>query len=474
MSDYQLSQVEQAYAQAKKYGEELARLYAEEKERAKQLETTFQKLQAIFDTAPNAIAVVDNDLTILEANPRLLMMFEMSMAGVGQPLSTLLPTENLIETMRSAETEAAGLGRVEIEITEPVFRTILVTLSPLRDSQGWVLILHDLTERKRLENLKEEFVNIAAHELRTPLAGVIGFVGVLQEELRDIETPMANNLMELILQSTHRLKVIIDELVSFAAAQRNGTDDLHIANIDLIQLIRKTVKLLQETMDTKGITCHLDLPIGPITVQGDQFILSEVVYQLLKNAIVFNKEHGQIYVRVQRLAPGQADEKTQIEIEDTGIGIPQTDLTKIFDKFYQVEEHLTRGTGGLGLGLTIAQNGIERHRGELSVTSVLGKGSTFQLVLPQITELSDTSIDTRLDVAHKQTIIYAQDIARAIASQRRISKKIDKVKAYSADLASKLQDLSVASPGTTNYAHALDQVHNITQKLMELSDTEIN
>ena len=481
MIEKDLNKVQQAYAQAKKYGEELAQLYSNERARRKELETTTQKLQAIFDTAPNAVAVVDNSLMIIEANPRFLAMLEITDC-VGQPLATYLPVQQLLETMQATETVAIGLGHVELEIAEPVFRTILVNLSPLQDGQGWVLILHDLTERKRLEGLKEEFVNIAAHELRTPLAGVIGFVGVLQEEVKDISNPVVANLMQLILQSTQRLKVIIDELVSFAATHRGATDNFHIANVDLNRLLTKTVKFLQETIDAKNITCRLEFPQNAVTIQGDQFILSDVMYQLIKNAAVFNKEYGQIVIRVERqMAPitsaqGSNQEQTQeatiIEIEDTGIGIPQTHFDKIFERFYQVEEHLTRGIGGLGLGLTIARHGIERHGGQLSVTSELGKRSTFKVMLPLITELTDVSIDNRVDVAYQQTLIYAQEIGRAIASRREISKKIDQVNTLSLDLAAKLQDLGQASPGSLDYDEALQQLQQITQKVMQLSDSD--
>ena len=111
------TQAEQAYAQAKKYGEELAQLYAVEKARRKELETTTQKLQAIFDTAPNALAVIDNDLKIVEANPRFLFLFEKE-NYTDLPLTDLLPKEPLLKTIQSMEAEAANLGGVEVEITE--------------------------------------------------------------------------------------------------------------------------------------------------------------------------------------------------------------------------------------------------------------------------------------------------------------------------------------------------------------------
>jgi hypothetical protein len=160
---------------------------------------------------------------------------------------------------------------------------------------------------------------------------------------------------------------------------------------------------------------------------------------------------------------------TIIEVEDTGIGIPQTDLKKVFDKFYQVKEHLTRDVGGLGLGLTIAQRGIEQHNGQLTVTSKLGEGSVFKVVLPHINQLRDVSIDNRPDVAHQQTLVYAKDMARAVTSQMRMKKTLEQIAHLSTDLDNNLKQLATTAAGTPAYDDILQQSQAITHKLAELS-----
>lgn len=466
----------QAYAQAQAYGRDLARLYALEKERRKKLEITSQKLQAIFDTVPTGLAVVDNSLTIIEANPHLLALFEQTADCIGQPLALLLPVETLIKSMQSMETGVDKSGSVEIEILKPVSRTLLINLSTLGNSQDWVLVFHDLTERQRLEGLKNEFINIAAHELRTPLAGVMGFVSVLKEDLKDMDNPMLIEIMDLILQSTDRLKGIIDELVEFAATQRGAADNLHITDIDLNQLFRKSLKILQQQIEAKGLTYQLKIPPDPVIIRGDQLILTEVIYHLMENAVKFNKPQGQIIVRLDGLpsASSPAEEFGQkgviIEIEDTGIGIPRTELDKIFDKFYQVEEHLIRAIGGLGLGLTIARRGVQQHGGQLWVTSQLGQGSIFWVMLPAITEPSNVSIDNRLDVIHQQMLVYAQDMAHAVTSQRKLSKKMEQIKGLSLTLTEDLKQLSTTQPSPEAYPTAFDQIQRMVQELVKLSN----
>jgi signal transduction histidine kinase len=468
-------EAQQAYAQAQAYGRDLARLYALEKERRKELERTSQKLQAIFDTVPTGLAVVDNSLTIVEANPRFLALFEQTATCIGQPLATLLPVEALVNSMASAATDIYKSGSVEIEVAKPVPRTLLINLSPLGNSQDWVLVFYDLTERQRLEGLKNEFINIAAHELRTPLAGVMGFVSVLKEDLKDLDNPTAVEIMDLILHSTERLKGIIDELVEFAAAQRGTTESLNITEISLSQLFHQSLKVLQQEIEAKGILYHLELPDDPLIVRGDHLILTEVIYHLLNNAVKFNKPQGQIFIRVHDIpSTSSPTEKfgqkgVVIEIEDTGIGIPQTELDKIFDKFYQVEEHLIRAVGGLGLGLTIARRGIQRHGGQMWVTSQLGQGSIFRVMLPAINEPSNVSIDNRLDVIHRQMLLYAQDMARAVTSQRKLSKKLEQIKHLIPNLAEELRQLSIVQPGTKAYTTAFDQTCKLIQELVKLS-----
>jgi len=477
------TQAEQAYAQARKYGEELAQLYAAEKTRRQELETTTQKLQAIFDTAPNALAVIDNNLTIIEANPRFLLLFEQDEC-IGQSLTEYLPKEPILDTIQTMQAESAPLGGVEVEVVEPTPHTIQVALAPLNHGQDWVLILHDLTERKRLEGLKDEFVNIAAHELRTPLGGVMGFVSVLHENLKDADDPMMLHITNLILESTDRLRIIIDELVEFATAQRNNDDGLHIVDINVNWLVQKAIKFLDKQIEAKNVTITVDVP-KTMSIRGDQFIMSEAMYQLLKNAILFNKPGGTVTIRANSLTASQMDDLediitngdmdqdvTVIKIEDSGIGIPQTDLNKIFDKFYQVREHLTRDVGGLGLGLTIAQRGIEQHSGQLTVSSKLGEGSTFRVVLPHINELRDVSIDNRPDVAHQQTLVYAKDMARAVTSQLKMKNQLKQVEELSSELNEGLKQLSATEPDDPTYNDILSQAQDITRKLAELSNQD--
>jgi DNA topoisomerase VI subunit B len=218
-----------------------------------------------------------------------------------------------------------------------------------------------------------------------------------------------------------------------------------------------------------------DWPAEPPIILGDQLILSEAIYHLVENAVKFNKPSGQITVRVRFVLSGlksslkNGQNAVLIEIEDTGIGIPQTELDKIFNKFYQVEEHLIRTVGGLGLGLTIARRGTQRHGGQLSATSQLGQGSTFRIILPMITQSSDVSIDKRPDLAYQQMLVYAKDMAHAVIAQRKLSNKIQRIQTLSTMLTQELNRLTTTQPNTEAYHSALHQSQILAQELTQLS-----
>jgi two-component system phosphate regulon sensor histidine kinase PhoR len=302
---------------------------------------------------------------------------------------------------------------------------------------------------------------------------VIGFASVLQESFHRMDNATVEELIELILQSTERLKMIVDELVDFAAIHREPTDGLHVVDLDLHRLLQKSFKVLEQQITEKNILYRLELSDAPFIIRGDQLILGEVIYHLLDNAVSFNKPNGQIIVRANRLTASPkkgATGVTVIEIEDTGIGIPQAELGKIFDKFYQVEEHMTRTVGGLGLGLTIARQGVERHGGRLTVTSQLGRGSIFQIILPAIAKHPDVSIDDRADMAHQQTLAYAKDMARAVVDQRQMTQKMKQVNSLGTGLQGILNKLAEAGSKGDADQEALEQAQQIIQEMRKLSD----
>lgn len=446
-----------AYAQAMKYGQDLARIYALEKSKRQELEIANQKLNAIFKTAPNGLAVLDEHMQVTEANPQFEALLENQDNCLGQHLGQLLPDAELAQILESAGQEDAPFAGIEVSLTRPSDRTLQVTGAPLSAGRqrGWVVSLHDLSERKRLEGLKEEFIDIAAHELRTPLAIILGFASVLSENVDGAADPVTAAPIEAIVRAANRLKMIVDELVEFASARNRSRSDTELkANFfDLWELVQHLLGTLDFQANQQGVQIVTQPPREQLMITGDRVIIAQAIEHLLENAIKYNHRGGSVSVH-----GSQTDDQTVLEIVDTGIGISSTELDNIFDMFYQVEEHMTRGQGGLGMGLAIAKRGIELHGGEITVQSVLGQGSRFAVTLPPAgTQISISSKD-RLDTAHKQTLAYGRDLARAFTAQRNMARQLQNVSNWGQQMLDCLEQ----SPQDTN----VEQVRSLAQQII--------
>lgn len=415
-----LDDAEMAYAQAKRYSQDLVRIYKEERAKRLELEIANQKLNAIWATAPNGLAVLDEQMRIVQANPRFEALVESVGGCVGQPLVDLIPSPDLAAHLGRAAQDGTPFRNVEVTLTRSTPRTLQVTGASLAagEQRGWVISVFDLTERKRLENLKEEFIDIAAHELRTPLAIILGFASVLGEDLADSQDPGALAPIEAIVGAANRLKMIINELVEFAAAKGRGAGQTS-DQFDLWKTIEHAVGTLSHQASQAGVEIIVHASGQPLLASGDRIMMAQALVHLLENAIKYNRPGGLVQVRAY-----QQDAQTIVEIEDTGVGIPAAEMERIFDMFYQVEEHMTRAQGGLGMGLSIARRAIELHGGQIQVSSTVGRGSCFRVILPPPSQQTAILPEVRLDAAHQQTLAYGRDLARAFAAQRALTQKL--------------------------------------------------
>jgi signal transduction histidine kinase/cell fate (sporulation/competence/biofilm development) regulator YmcA (YheA/YmcA/DUF963 family) len=373
-------QLKLSQKQAIRYGHDLRRVYQAEKARRETLEAISRRMQAVFDSMTGGLLVIGDDLCIMDANPACCALIEREVESiVGQPVSVVFPASGLDSLLREAVGEERSTATGEIELTEPLPRTLLATISRVEagKSKGWVVVLSDVTARKRMENLKAEFIGIASHELRTPLAIIMGYVSLLAEELSERLNATEQEFMNSIVGAGGRLDRIVDELVQFAEAE-GGEVRFTELEMDLQEIAHEAISALEARICEKGIEIREEFPPQRAQVRGDRKMLLGVLRHLLENAISFNRPGGKITVAI-----GERDDFYQVDVKDTGVGIPQAELPRVFDKFYQVEEHMTRHVGGLGLGLPIARRAVELHGGEIWAESVLGRGSSFSFTLPR-------------------------------------------------------------------------------------------
>lgn len=234
-------------------------------------------------------------------------------------------------------------------------------------------------EMAELERMKSNFVAITSHELRTPLGLVLGHATMLAEMIQDTRQ---KKQLDVIIQSANRLKTIIEDLINVDSLE-SGQYGFKRQRTDLVELTREVVDEYQQFAENKPATMITDLPDTPLWVDIDVEKIAIALSNLIRNAITFTKENGHVMVIAESL-PGYA----KVSIVDDGIGIPAKDMARIFERFFQVETHMTRHHGGMGLGLSVAKVMVELHGGQIWVESIEDKGSNFSFLLPVSTKAS--------------------------------------------------------------------------------------
>jgi len=230
------------------------------------------------------------------------------------------------------------------------------------------------SELTRLDRMKTDFIAIASHELRTPLGLILGHATFLKEVVPNDYAEQ----MEVIIRSSLRLKAIIEDL-STIAHKDEGQSRVHRAPFSLAKLVAETCGRFAATAAEKKIELGFDVPEDdPLMVEGDRDKIDVALGNLVRNAITFTDAAGQVGIK----AEGEAG-YVKVFVVDTGIGIPAPEIDRIFDRFYQVESHLTRRHGGMGLGLSIAKAMVEMHGGQIWCESREGTGSLFCFMLPK-------------------------------------------------------------------------------------------
>lgn len=227
-------------------------------------------------------------------------------------------------------------------------------------------------ELKKLDHLKSEFINIAAHELRTPLAILIGYASLMEEE----SSGSHRDSLEIILRNAMKLRSLIDDMLNLRHLE-TGQTQIKLAEVNLKEVIEEALADLHPMAESKGHTVRIEMPPTFPTLVTDQQRISLVIVNLLSNAIKFTNNGGQITITA-----ALDGDRAIVSVRDSGVGIPADELSRIFERFYQVEDSLTREHDGIGLGLSIAKGMVELCGGKIWVESTLGVGSTFSFSIP--------------------------------------------------------------------------------------------
>jgi signal transduction histidine kinase len=346
--------------------ERLRRLYADEEQariRAEQGANAARALAHVSD----AVVMLDDGSRILSWNTAAEELFHVSAeAALGKPAGSVFPEFGVLIERSGGELTPVRIGGEE--------RWLAISLS--RFDGGRVITLRDATAEHALERARADFVTTASHELRTPLTAVYGSVRTLIEREHDLDPATSRRLLKMIEQESDHLAQIVDQLLVTAQIDRGGLR-LEQRECD-VRAICASVVEAAEARKPDTIQIALVAPPAPISIQCDPPRLRQVLVNLVENAIKYSPEGGRVEVRI-----ADSPDRLRIEVRDEGLGIPPSEQSRIFEKFYRLDADMTRGVGGSGLGLYISHEIVEQMGGLLSVRSRRGAGSTFMVTLPR-------------------------------------------------------------------------------------------
>lgn len=338
------------------------------------------KLEGVLSHMDSGVMVVDRagriqvvnqatEAMLKHSGKRLLSQWHWEV-GRSYGLSTLID-----EVLEQGESK-----RGEITLTTPVETTVEIYATPIKGKNdsivGAVVILHDVSKWRRVEQMRTEFVANVSHELRTPITAVRGFAETLLDGAME-DPDMRRQFVKIIYEESDRLTRLVNDLLDLSKIE-SGHSVLQFDRCNLNELVQTTVKKLSNEANQHGLTLETHVPEGAIMAEVARDRVAQVLINLIGNAIAYTPEGGRIDVFLEG-----AKDNVIIRVRDTGIGIPREDLPRLFERFYRVDKARARRSGGTGLGLAIVKHIVEAHGGVVNVESALGRGSTFSFVLPK-------------------------------------------------------------------------------------------
>lgn len=335
------------------------------------------ELQNFADALPDPCLVLDGRSTVAHRNGPAAIQFPG--INVGLPLAFTLRAPSILDALEAVR-RTGQPETVELHQTVPTETWHRVTVAPLVSGSGsghLILTLRSLTDEKRLESLRTDFVANASHELRTPLTSLLGFIDTLMGPAQKDPAAQAR-FLEIMRNQAVRMSKLIEDLLSLSRIEMRQ----HMrptATLDLAMLLREVVEGLSAQAETEGVTINLEVPEEPVMVHGDRDELYEVFENLADNALKYGADGKKIDIALT--TPNRQDYKHLVTVTDYGPGVDAEHVPRLTERFYRVDVESSRKKKGTGLGLAIVKHIVTRHRGLLAIKSKPGQGTRVEVLL---------------------------------------------------------------------------------------------
>jgi two-component system phosphate regulon sensor histidine kinase PhoR len=336
-------------------------------------------LEAVIAAMPDAAMVLDRQGRVVTFNATARVIAPALARGALASLALRVP--EVVEAVRAV---AAGDAPRSVEFSQrvPVDRRFAAHVMPLAGPAGlMMLVFHDLTPLRRVEEMRADFVANASHELRTPLAALSGFIDTLRGSARD-DANVRERFLAIMKTQATRMARLIDDLLSLSRIEL--TEHMHPDKpVDLVAIVRQVTDSLQTLALDRGVEVALALPDEPMMVLGDRDELTRVFENLVENALKYGAAGKRVDVSFAT-ARVSARMEALVAVRDYGPGIAAEHLPRLTERFYRVDVTQSRAEGGTGLGLALVKHILNRHRGRITIESEAGKGATFTARLPLV------------------------------------------------------------------------------------------
>lgn len=350
-------------------------------DRIKKVVSQRNELKAVLSSMVEGVMALDMNERIVSTNKAAAEIFESSPEKLlNRPVQEVIRNPDLQKFLTRALTSEDNLED-DITLFQKGEQILYAHSAPLLDSsdrrRGILVVLNDVTQLRKLENIRKDFAANVSHEIKTPLTAIKGFVETLRHN--KMENPdEARRFLGIIEKHVNRLTAIIDDLMKLSKIeQQDEKSEIQIKNSSIKKVIQSAIQRCREQADAKQITIDLECD-EEISAMIDVTLIEQAVFNLLDNAINYSSEKSDI-----KISADLKDLALTIKIQDHGIGIPKDHLSRIFERFYRVDKARSRNLGGTGLGLAIVKHIAQAHGGHVYVESTSGKGSTFSLHLPK-------------------------------------------------------------------------------------------
>lgn len=368
-----------AYGQQPQSYDELAPFFAtiaaqrqEIADTAETLAKERDQINRILEHMEEGLVLLDKNHTVMAVNPGALRFFTpYVMPRLGEDMLALSRNPDLLHAVENALAGHSGSGL--LQYGKETARFFVNPVFEKEDISGVIILLLDITAERAAQEAKEDFSANVSHELKTPLTAISGFAEMMANGMVENENEMRSFARDIYTEA-QRLLAMMEDLLRLAHLDQSGP--IRMEWVDLTKICRSCVERLQEPIAAKRLTVHL--PDQAVHMEGNPGLLEELYQNLIDNAVKYNVTEGELRIHIE-----DNHDAIRLIISDTGIGIPEEDQGRIFERFYRVDKSHAKTSGGTGLGLSIVKHIVRRHNGELHLDSQVGRGTVVTVQLPK-------------------------------------------------------------------------------------------